>query len=229
VIVFDNRGTGQSGKPDTPCTIKMMADDAAGLLEAIGIEAAHVFGVSMGGMIAQELVLNHPEKVTSLILGCTTPGGRNTNLPDKDALSFLFDHEHRQQLSLEEQGRELLPFLFTDEFIDNNQQRIDAFVSEIYRYPTPVHGYRRHEEAIMSFNVYDRISEIKAPTLVMAGTADRLIPAENSRILASRIPDAELIIFDNMRHGFIGEIPDEVNRAVLEFLRKHSRSRQALY
>jgi pimeloyl-ACP methyl ester carboxylesterase len=228
VIVFDNRGTGQSDKPDTPCTIKMMADDAARLLETIGIEAAHVFSASMGGMIAQELVLNHPEKVISLILGCTTPGGRNTTLPDREAMSFLSNHERRQQLSLEEQSRELLPFLFTDEFINKNHKIVDAFTSEIYRYPTPVHGYRRHWEAIMSFNVYDRIPEIKVPTLIMAGTADRLISAENSRILASRIPDAKLIIFENMRHQFISEIAEEVNRAVLEFLGKHSRFRRAL-
>lgn len=228
VIVFDNRGTGRSDKPDTRCTIKIMAGDAAGLLDAIRVDAAHVFGMSMGGMIAQELALNYPDKVLSLILGSTTPGGRNTTLPDQEATAFLFDHEHRHRLSPEEQARELLPFLFSDEFIKNNGHLTDAFAAEISRHPTPIHGYRRHEEAIMSFNVYDRIPGIGVPTLVMAGTADKLIPVENSRILASRIPGAELIIFDNIGHNFIGEIPVETNRAVLEFLKKHSRSRQAL-
>lgn len=224
VIIFDNRGTGRSDKPDVPCTIKTMAYDAVGLLDAIDIHAAHVFGMSMGGMIAQELSLSYPERVLSLILGCTTPGGRHTELPDQEALTFLFDHEHREQLTTEEQARELLPFLFTQEFLDKNQRFLDVFTTEVYRNPTPEHGYRRHEEAVMSFNVYDRVPGIKAPTLIMAGTADRLIPVENSRILASRIPDSELIIFENTGHGFIGEVPDEVNGAVLDFIKRHSRS-----
>jgi len=227
VIIFDNRGAGLSEKPDTPYTIPMMADDAAGLLKAIGVDAAHVFGISMGGMIAQELVLNHPEAVLSLVLGCTTAGGHNAVLADREALDFLLNHEHRQQLSLEEQGRELLQFLFTEEFIARNRNALDAFIAEIYENPTPLHAYRRQGEAIMSFKAYDRLPEIQAPALVMAGTADRLIPVENSRILASRIPDAELIIYENVGHGFIGEIPNEVNRDVLEFLKKYSCSQQA--
>ena len=227
VIVFDNRGTGRSDKPDIPYTMAMMAGDAAGLLEAIGIEAAHIFGVSMGGMIAQELVLGYPEKLISLILGCTTPGGRNTVLPDNEALTFLFDHERRRQLPLEDQARELMPFLFSQDFIDKNRELLENFIANAFEYITPIHGYQRQGEAINSYNVYDRIPEIQAPTLVIAGTGDRLIPVENSRILASRIPNAELVLFENVGHGFTGEVPEEANNAVLEFLRRHSGSRRA--
>jgi 3-oxoadipate enol-lactonase len=224
VIVFDNRGTGLSDKPDVPYTMLMMADDAAGLLDAIGVDAAHVFGVSMGGMIAQELVLHHPEKVISLVLGCTTPGGHNTILPDQEALDFLLDHERRRNLPIEEQGRELLPFLFSQEFLDKNQDRADHFISQAFERITPIHGYQRQGEAFMSFNVWDRLPEIKVPTLLMTGTADRLIPAENSRLLASRIPDAELILYENVGHGFTGEVAQEANRAVLDFVGRHSRA-----
>ena len=228
VIIFDNRGTGRSDKPDAPYTMAMMAGDAAGLLEAIGIEAAHVFGVSMGGMIAQELALGYPEKVLSLILGCTTPGGRNTVLPDNEALTFLFDHERRRQLPLEEQAKELLPFLFSQDFLDKNRNLLGDFISHAFEHITPLHGYQMQGEAINSYNVYDRIPEITAPTLVITGTGDRLIPAENSRILASRIPNAELVLFENVGHGFTGELPEESNSAVLDFLRRHSHSRKAL-
>ena len=227
VIVFDNRGSGRSDKPDIPYTIEMMAGDAAGLLEVIGIDAAHVFGASMGGMIAQELVLGYPEKVISLVLGCTTPGGRNTALPDDEAVMFLFDHERREQMPLEEQARELLSFFFSQEFIDNNENRLEEFISKVFQYITPLHGYRRQGEAINKFNAYDRVPEIKAPTLIISGTGDRLVLVENSRILASRIPDAELVLFENVGHCFTGEVPEEANRAVLDFLKKHSRTQRA--
>ena len=225
VIAFDNRGTGRSDKPDIPYTVEMMEEDTAGLLEALGIDAAHVFGVSMGGMIAQEFALRHPHKVISLILACTTPGGRNAVMPDEEAMTFLFDTERMKDLTLEEQARELLPFLYSQEFIDRSPKFIDEFIARILEYPTPPHGYQRQGEAIMGFNAYDRLPEIKAPTLVMAGTADRLIPVENSRIIASRISGAELVIFENMGHGFLGEAVEEVNKTVLDFLGQHGRPR----
>lgn len=222
VIVFDNRGTGLSDKPDVPCTMRMMADDAAGLLDALDVEAAHVFGVSMGGMIAQELVLHHPEKVMSLILGCTTPGGHNAVPPEPEALLFLLDFERRRNLPLEQQAKELLPYLFSREFLDRNRNRVGEFLARAFEHLTPVHGYQRQSEAFMGFKAYDRLPEIKAPTLVIAGTADRLVPAENSRILASRIPNAEMVLFENVGHGFTGEAAEESNKAVLDFLRRHS-------
>jgi 3-oxoadipate enol-lactonase len=202
--------------------MQMMADDAAGLLDALDMSAAHVFGVSMGGMIAQELVLHHPERVMSLILGCTMPGGHNAAPPEPEALLFLLDFERTRNLPLEQQAEELLPYLFSRGFLDRNRDRVGEFLSRAFEHLTPVHGYQRQSEAFMSFNVYDRLPEIKAPTLVMAGTADRLVPVENARILASRIPDAELIVFENVGHGFTGEAAEESNKAVLEFLRRHS-------
>jgi len=225
VIAFDNRGAGRSDKPDSPYTMEMMAEDTAGLLNAIGIDAAHIFGVSMGGMIAQEFALRYPHRVISFILGCTSPGGRNAVIADQEALTFLFDTERRKHLTLEEQARELLPFLFSQEFIDKNTKLIGEFIARVLEYPTPPHGFERQGEAIKGFNAYERLPEIKAPTLVMAGTADRLIPVENSRIIASRIPGAELIVFENVGHGFTGEALGEVNKAVLDFLGRHRRPR----
>jgi 3-oxoadipate enol-lactonase len=226
VVTFDNRGTGGSDKPDIPYTMPMLVADAAGLLAAIGVDSANVFGVSMGGMIAQGLALSHPEKVISLILGCTTPGGPNSIPPTPEATRVLFDGSRRQRLTLAEQTEELLPFLYSQDFIDNNPEFVAELTAEMAENPTPNHAFRRQGEATMHFNVYDRLPEINAPTLVISGTADRIVPMENSRILASRIPGAELALLGNMGHGFVAEAHEETSQAVLGFLNRHRRSRK---
>ena len=224
LVVFDNRGTGRSDKPDVPYTMQMLAEDVSGLLEALAIDAAHVYGVSMGGMIAQEFSLRHPDKVISLILGCTNPGGRNSILADAEALAFLFDPE-RGKVPPEQKARETVPFLYTQKFIDNNPDTVEQFIAKTLEYATPVLGFRRQSQAIMAHDTYHRLPQIKAPTLVISGTADRLIPVENSRLLASRIPDAELVILEDVGHGFFTEALEEASKAVLDFLGRHSRPR----
>ncbi len=224
VVAFDNRGTGRSDKPDIPYTMEMMADDVAGLIDAIGIDAAHIYGVSMGGMIAQEFALRYPEKVTSLILGCTMCGGTHTVMPDAEVITLLFDVERMAQLTPEEAIREQLPFVLRQEFMDDNPDMIEQFVTKVVEYPTPIHGYHRQTEAIMGHDTYDRLPDIKVPTLVISGDTDRIVPVEDSRILASRIPDAELVILEKMRHGFFIEAADEANKIILDFMRKHRRS-----
>jgi len=194
VVAFDNRGAGRSAKPDVPYTMQMLAQDIAGLLEALTIDATHIYGVSMGGMIAQEFTLRHPEKVKSLILGCTLCGGSNAIAPDAEATNFLFDVERAKRLTAEEITRELLQFMYTQGFIDNNPDIIEQFIANRVEYFPPLYGFLRQAEAIILHDTYERLPQIKAPTLVIAGTADRLIPVENSRILASRIPNAELVI-----------------------------------
>jgi len=89
VVTFDNRGTGQSDKPDIPYSIEMFADDTAGLMDALGIARAHIFGVSMGGMIAQEFALRHAARVRTLTLGCTTAGGAHSVPPPPESLAIL--------------------------------------------------------------------------------------------------------------------------------------------
>ena len=223
VVAFDNRGTGRSDKPDIPYTMEMMAGDIAGLLDAIGIDAAHMYGVSMGGAIAQHFALGYPERVISLILGCAMCGGAHSIMPDTEAMTVLFDFERMQQMTPEERFREALPFLFSQEFIDDNPDIIEQFMVKSVEYITPPHGYTRQAEATMGHDTYDRLPHIKAPTLVIVGDADKIVPVENSRILASRIPGAELVILDNKGHGFFIEAADEANKAILDFMRKHRR------
>ncbi len=225
VVAFDNRGAGRSDKPDVPYTMQMFAQDIARLLEALAIDAAHIYGVSMGGMIAQEFALRYPERVISLILGCTICGGAHTIPPDEEAMMVLFDMERMKRLTPEEAARELLPFLCGQEFIDNNPDIVEQWIANSVEYVTPLHGYQRQGEAIMGHDTYDRLPQIKVPTLVISGSTDRLVPVENSRLLASRIPDVELVILGNAGHGFFIEAAEEANMAILDFLGRHRRSR----
>jgi pimeloyl-ACP methyl ester carboxylesterase len=222
VIVFDNRGAGRSDKPDMPYTTAMMAEDTAGLLDAIGIDAAHVFGISMGGMIAQHFALNYPQRVISLILGCTFCGGFHSILPKPEIFTAFFDFE-RFKRSPEEFTRQLMLSCFSQEFIDKNHDVVDETVAKCLKYPMPLHGVVRQGEAIMSHDTHELLPSIKSPTLVIAGDDDRAMPFENCRILVSRIPKSESATVNGAGHLFFIENPQESNRVVLDFLARHKR------
>jgi 3-oxoadipate enol-lactonase len=222
VIAFDNRGVGRSDKPDIPYTMAMMAGDIAGLLDTIGINAAHIFGISMGGMIAQHFTLNYPQRVISLILGCTFCGGVHSIQPKPESMAALFDFE-RLKKSPVEFIRQLIPFLFSQEFIEKNPDIIEKRVAKNLEYPTPVHGARNQAAAMIGHDTYELLPEIKVPTLVIAGDNDRLIPFENSRILASRIPKAELVIIKGAGHEFFIEDAEEANKIILSFLGRNKK------
>ena len=224
VVALDNRGTGATDAPDIPYTMDMMAGDLAGLLESIGVKKAHVFGISMGGMIAQHFALLHPDRIITLILGATTCGGTHRIIPDMEAIKVLFDMERMQKLSPEERARETLPFVFSKHFIDNNQAPIQELLTKMVGHVTPAHGYTRQVQAVMGHDTYDRLPEIRVPTLVIAGDADKLVPVENSRIIASRIPNSELAILEKMGHGFNIEAAEAANKIILGFLARNSRT-----
>lgn len=226
VVAFDNRGSGRSDKPDIPYTMEMMAKDTIGLMDALGIPSARIFGISMGGMIAQHIALLYPQRVKTLILGATTCGGSHSVSPDPESMKVLFDMERMQQLSPEERFREMLPFIFSREFIEGSRSVMQELAVRMSQHITPPHGYMRQAQAIMGHDTYERLPDIKAPTLVIAAEEDRIVPVENSRIIASRIPGAELVLLKRAGHGFNIELADEVNKAVLDFLRRHrARSR----
>ena len=219
VIIFDKRGTGRSDKPDVPYTAEMLTGDIIGLLDSIGIGAASVFGVSMGGMIAQELALRHPGRVKKLILGCTSCGGPHSVRSSPEATAFLFDPE-RAKLSDEERAYSTVPWLWNHDFIDKHPEAVKRYVTATTQYPTPVHGYMSQANFLLTHDTYDRLPQIKAPTLVITGARDRLIDPENSRILASRIPGAELVILENAGHGFVSDTAEESSDKIIRFLER---------
>lgn len=218
VIVFDNRGTGQSDFPqDAEYTIPVLADDAAALLDALGVDSAHVYGVSMGGMIAQEMALRHPDRVRSLILGATSPGGPNAVAPQPEALSSLIEQGAAVDRSV---NAALLGVLFSPGFVAEHGSELTSAFQGMGDYPpTSREAYRAQLQAAARHDTYDRLPDIEAPTLVLHGTDDPLLPAGNARILAERIPGAKLVLLEGARHGYLLEKQAEADAAVLDFLR----------
>jgi 3-oxoadipate enol-lactonase len=218
VITYDSRGIGRSDKPDAPYSMGMLVNDAAGLMETLGIVSAHVYGVSMGGMVAQELALRYPKLVSSLILGATTCGGSHAVMADQETLQRLFSI---MTLSPAEVIKVSTSVTFSTDFIENHRDKVKEWLIKGSESPPSPLGFKRQAEAVTGFETYDRLLQIRVPTLILSGTADQLIPVENSRLLASRIPGAELVLFEGAGHGYLWEAEEEANRVVFDFLRRH--------
>lgn len=215
VVVFDNRGTGKTDVPPGPYTTAQMADDAASLLRALGIPRAHVLGVSLGGMIAQEVALRHPGLVDGLVLGCTGPGGKLSIHPSPEAMAaFAIAKGEDPEAEL----RRMLPFLYTDACIRERPGEIEGFVRRRLDHPTPPEGYLAQLSAAVTHDASARLGNIRARTLVITGDADRLVNWENSLRLAGRIPGAVLVVLPGAPHRLFAETADAFNREVLSFL-----------
>jgi pimeloyl-ACP methyl ester carboxylesterase len=214
VITFDNRGTGNSDKPNAVYTLPMMADDAAGLLHHLGIAQAHVLGVSMGGMIAQELALHYPRRVDRLVLGCTTCGGPQAVLAP---LSVLHRFLMPPDLPREEAIRRQWPVILSPAVVEERPDLLDCLTERALAYPTPLYSAIRQAMAIQRFNTYGRLGQIIAPTLVIAGSADVVVPPINAHLLAARIPGATLEIVPDAGHGFFWKQPEHLVDLLTEF------------
>ncbi|MEE8413759.1 MAG: alpha/beta hydrolase [Dehalococcoidales bacterium] len=216
VIAMDNRGAGQTDKPDIPYTMEMMAEDVAGLLNFVRAEKAHIFGISMGGMIAQHFALEYPQRVTSLILGSTTPGGPNS-VGFEETVNTV-NPEQRKNLSPEEDARAIMSMVYTKKFINNNPELIEELVAQRVQNPPDPVGRERQFQAASAHDTFERLPEIEAPTLVIAGDEDTVVSPENSQILTSRIPNSKLEILKGVGHGFVTEASEDTSRIVLKFL-----------
>ena len=216
-VAFDNRGSGRSDKPQSPYTIPQMADDAAALLDHLGISSAHVFGMSMGGMIAQEMALRHPQRVGVLVLGGTMAGGPNAVMAGPQLIQ---QWASTALLPLEQAIENGLRFLYSEEFIARNHERLVRRALDLAYLQPPLDAVQRQVMAVLQFNTFQRLADVTSPTLVISGTADQIVPPENSRILAERIPGAQLIELEGAGHGFLAEKAEETNSTVLAFLRR---------
>lgn len=222
-IYYDNRGTGQSDKPCGPYFISQMADDAAGLLDHLRIERAHVYGVSMGGMIAQEFVLRHPAKVRSLVLGCTMCGGEHAKLGEEVVLDTLFQTiQNMGKLGPETWVDRTLPLIFPKEWIDANPGIRDLLMMGIQMMPsTPPETAQSAMAGLFGWTTYDRLPRITSPTLVVHGDQDLIIPVENAYVLVERIPGAQLHIVKGAGHGYPAQDPVQVHRVITDFFHAH--------
>lgn len=217
VVAFDNRGAGQTDAPDAPYTIRQMADDTVGLMDALGIDRAHVLGVSMGGMIAQEVALNHPDRVLTLQLHCTL--ARSDAYVQALSASW---RDIRTSLSREGALRAFGPWLFAPATYAERPEFVEALLQTALQNPHPqtLTGFLRQGEAITGHDTLDRLGGIRCPTLVSVGEEDILVPPRFSRELASRIPGAELRTIEGAGHAYFWERPDEFNAMCLDFLRR---------
>jgi 3-oxoadipate enol-lactonase len=212
LLLFDNRGIGESDAPPGPYTVAELAGDTLGVLDAAGVERAHVLGTSLGGMVAQELALAAPERVDRLVLACTTPGGPSAApMPQRTVQLFA-------------EGPTLPPEVALRRFVENalapgaDPAIVDRILEHRLATAQPLTAWQAQAAAGMTFDAADRIATIEAPTLVLHGTDDFVVDPANADLLLSRIPGARLELFPGTGHLFFWEQPERFVRAVKEFL-----------
>ncbi len=215
VIVFDNRGTGRSGDPKLDYSIKSLADDTLALMDALNIKKSHVFGHSMGGYIAQELVLNY-NRVNKLILCSTSCGGPISVSAKPKVLKIV--NKLRTGRSQEEIAMETLEILYSTEFIMANPNLIDIAIQIMTKTPLDEESYFRQTKAIQSFNTCNRLKNLEIPTLILHGMKDVLVPPQNAYLLAELLSNSRVKIFSKSAHAPFVEEPDLVLKAIFQFL-----------
>jgi pimeloyl-ACP methyl ester carboxylesterase len=215
VITFDPRGVARSGSADGPLTIRTFADDIAALLEELKVGSAHVLGASFGGFVAQEFALAYPERTCRLILCCTSHGGPRHVPPSAETLAALAS---TKGLNTEERVRENLLLAFSPGFVAEQPEEVERVIALRAENNVPEPEYLRQLQAAMAFDTEARLSEINAPTLVITGDADVIVPMKNSLNLSARIHGSTLRVVVGGSHTFFIERPAEFNRAVIEFI-----------
>jgi 3-oxoadipate enol-lactonase len=212
VILFDNRGIGESDAPLGPYSARMLAEDAVSVLDAAGLERAHVLGTSLGGMVALEVALDWPERVDRLVLACTTPGGKLSAPMPEQTVRLMRESPTLPREVAMRRGVEnaLAPGADT--------ALIERIMEHRVATAQPLPAWLAQAAAGMAFDVWDRVGEIRAPTLVLTGDLDVVVHPRNSDLLAEMIPDARLDVFPGTGHLFFWEEPERFVSVVKEFL-----------
>jgi 3-oxoadipate enol-lactonase len=216
-IVFDNRGAGRSSKPDYPYTIQMMADDTVGLMDALDIKDAYILGISMGGLIAQQIAISYPEKVRGLILSSTHFGGSNY-IPMDDKTMALLIALPTETISMEQAREMRYRATFSPEFLQNNKSILEQIDEWAEKLPTPLFAQVHQSEATGGFDSEAELDKITAPTLILHGANDRAVPTENGKLVDALIPNSRLKIIEDAAHFVIIEKYEEFNREVMSFI-----------
>jgi 3-oxoadipate enol-lactonase len=219
VLTFDNRGAGQSDKPAGPYSAQMLADDLAGLLETLGIEQAAVMGHSMGGFVAQALALSRPELVSKLILSATNFGGPNHIPVTQEALTVLLD----TQSDPVERLRRGIVVSCAPGFAENNPELLEAWLAHRIETPLDLQGYQAQLAIGLSLTTAEacfepRLKEVQAPTLILFGEYDKVVPPGNAELLAREIGNNTIRILPGAGHFFPLEVPEAANEVIVDFL-----------
>jgi pimeloyl-ACP methyl ester carboxylesterase len=217
VITFDPRGVAGSQKAPAPLTIASLAKDTAALLDFLQIQKAHLLGTSFGGFIAQEFALEFPERVGKLVLACTSYGGKRHVPPSMEVLAAFAS---TKGLNSEERMKENLLMAFNASFVENNSAETEEFCRLRAENFVSEEVYLQQLNAALQFDTSERVKNISAPTLVLTGDKDIVVPQQNSHNLAEAITGSEIKIINGGSHMFFIEQADEFNRTVTEFLEK---------
>ena len=227
MITYDHRGVGGSDKPSVPYTTRMFADDAAGLLSALGIGSAHVLGHSMGGRVAQWMALDRPEMVRSLVLVASGAGQSDPNYTMVKGIPL------KTTVELVEKGYEgymrehfASPFYYTPEYVRDHPDEAAATFRAYWAGHPPLEFYLRHIIARQQHQTAELVDKIKVPTLVIVADRDTEVGSTGSHFtqsefLAQRIPGADFVVFPGAAHMFLWERTEEAGAMIAEWMRKH--------
>jgi len=213
VIIFDNRGMGNTTSPPGNFSIAQFANDTAGLMAALGIEKAHILGWSMGSFVAQELAIRYPERVNKIILYAGNCGGKEAVMPSPQTLKDLANTSG----SPEERGMRLFNLLFPKDWLSKQPAFYKWF--PLPKETSLPENMQRQAQAIAAWSgACDRLSSIKSPALVVTGAEDVIAPPENAFILAQRINGSWLVQFKGAGHGLMYQYPDRLSKIVADFI-----------
>jgi 3-oxoadipate enol-lactonase len=227
VIAFDNRDTGGSSRVSWPYTVAQMARDAVAVLDAAGEERAHVYGISLGSLVAQEVALRHADRVRAVVLGASSGGGwaAYKPAPTSFAQTFLV---RAGAMGPEEAEWAAVPYTYAERTRRLHTERIGVDIAHRTSSPPEPLAYMHQATAVATHDAYERLSQMAAPTLVVHGEQDIFIPPANAVVLAERIPGAELRLWPNAGHMYIIDEP-RADQEIARFLMEHSAVRPAPY
>lgn len=217
-VRYDNRGAGRSAAPWRLTSIPELASDAVRLLDALGIDSAHVYGMSMGGMVAQELAIRFPDRVRGLVLGATSHGGPRQVLPSPRIAAALTSRGAPAAVRAELVGRAM----FTEDFRRREPALARTYLGLLGAHRASGRGLLAHLTASTYHDTRARLGRISAPTLVLHGAQDQLTPVANARQLAAGIPDATLEVIPDAGHGYLLERPDEAHARLVRWVAARS-------
>jgi pimeloyl-ACP methyl ester carboxylesterase len=215
VVTFDNRGMGDTPPGTEEFTIERFARDTAGLMDAMGIERAHLLGYSMGGYVAQELALQDPDRIDRLVLLDTEPGSSNGTCIARDVLNHLADMSGTP----DDRSRRLNNFLYPQDWLERHGKELKEVFAIHYEHPPDGVAVLKQAAAMCEWKgAYDRLPLLRLPALVIAGGADEVIPPQKSREMAELIAGARFVKVEGGGHGLIFQFPTQLARMIRDFL-----------
>jgi 3-oxoadipate enol-lactonase len=220
VIAFDNRDTGRSSRVPLPYSVGQMADDAVAVLDSAGEERAHVYGISLGSLVAQEVALRHPDRARALVLGASSAGGFAAYKPSPSSFvqTFLV---RAGTMGPEEAAWAAVPYTYSERTRRLHAERIGTDIGRrVNSLPEPL-GYLHQATAVATHDAYDRLNQVAAPTLVVHGEQDVFIPPANAVVLAERIPGAQLQLWPDAGHMYTIDEP-RADLQIAQFLMRHN-------